>query len=86
VSVTCSTKASRGSAKANRHPTRRHPTGNPRLDGKVERSHRIDAEEFYRMLSGVVIDDTKLFNEKLQEIGSVLQPPASRSFRRPDAL
>lgn len=52
----------------------------------MERSHRIDAEEFYRMLSGVVIDDTKLFNEKLQEIGSVLQPPASRSFRRPDAL
>jgi transposase InsO family protein len=39
----------------------------PRLNGKVERSHRIDAEEFYRLLSGVVIDDTKLFNEKLQE-------------------
>jgi transposase InsO family protein len=39
----------------------------PRLNGKVERSHRIDAEEFYRMLDGVVIDDTKLFNEKLQE-------------------
>ncbi len=39
----------------------------PRLNGKVERSHRIDEEEFYRMLEGVVIDDTKLFNEKLQE-------------------
>jgi transposase InsO family protein len=39
----------------------------PRLNGKVERSHRIDAEEFYRMLDGVVIDDTGLFNEKLQE-------------------
>jgi transposase InsO family protein len=39
----------------------------PRLNGKVERSHRIDAEEFYRMLEGVVIDDTKLFNDKLQE-------------------
>lgn len=39
----------------------------PRLNGKVERSHRIDEEEFYRMLKGVVIDDTKLFNEKLQE-------------------
>jgi hypothetical protein len=24
----------------------------PRLNGKVERSHRIDAEEFYRMLEG----------------------------------
>ena len=39
----------------------------PRLNGKVERSHRIDAEEFYRMLDGVVIDDTELFNVKLQE-------------------
>jgi transposase InsO family protein len=39
----------------------------PRLNGKVERSHRIDAEEFYRMLSGVVVDDAELFNEKLQE-------------------
>jgi hypothetical protein len=33
----------------------------------VERSHRIDAEEFYRLLDGVVIDDTKVFNDKLQE-------------------
>jgi len=39
----------------------------PRLNGKVERSHRIDKEEFYRMLNGVVIDNAKLFNEKLQE-------------------
>ncbi len=39
----------------------------PRLNGEVERSHRIDAEEFYRQLDGVVIDDTDLFNEKLQE-------------------
>jgi transposase InsO family protein len=39
----------------------------PRLNGKVERSHRIDGEEFYRMLEGVVIDDAKLFNDKLQE-------------------
>ncbi len=39
----------------------------PRLNGKVERSHRIDNEEFYRMLEGVVIDDAELFNEKLQE-------------------
>ncbi len=39
----------------------------PRLNGKVERSHRIDQEEFYRMLDGVVIDDTELFNDKLQE-------------------
>jgi hypothetical protein len=39
----------------------------PRLNGKVERSHRIDGEEFYRQLQGVVIDDTKLFNDKLAE-------------------
>ncbi|MGI8517516.1 MAG: IS481 family transposase, partial [Acidimicrobiia bacterium] len=39
----------------------------PRLNGKVERSHRIDQEEFYRMLEGVMIDDTRLFNDRLQE-------------------
>jgi transposase InsO family protein len=39
----------------------------PRLNGKVERSHRVDAEEFYRMLDGVVIDDAQVFNDKLQE-------------------
>jgi transposase InsO family protein len=39
----------------------------PRLNGKVERSHRIDAEEFYRMLDGVLIDDAQVFNNKLQE-------------------
>jgi transposase InsO family protein len=39
----------------------------PRLNGKVERSHRIDQEEFYRMLKGIVIDDTELFNDRLQE-------------------
>ena len=39
----------------------------PRLNGKVERSHRIDAEEFYRMLDGVLIDDAEVFNGKLRE-------------------
>ena len=39
----------------------------PRLNGKVERSHRIDAEEFYRLLQGVVLDETGLFKTKLQE-------------------
>lgn len=39
----------------------------PRLNGKVERSHRIDGEEFYRLLDGVVVDDAKVFNNKLQE-------------------
>lgn len=35
----------------------------PRLNGK----DRIDQEEFYRMMTGVVIDDADLFNEKLRE-------------------
>src|SRR6185437_14924132 len=39
----------------------------PRLNGKVERSHRIDAEEFYALLDGVVVDDAKIFNNKLRE-------------------
>jgi transposase InsO family protein len=39
----------------------------PRLNGKVERSHRIDAEEFYRLLDGTLIDDAKIFNDKLRE-------------------
>jgi transposase InsO family protein len=34
----------------------------PRLNEKVERSHRIDAEEFYRLLDGAVIDDVNIFN------------------------
>ena len=34
----------------------------------IERSHRIDNEEFYRMLEhGVIIDDANVFNDKLQE-------------------
>ena len=33
----------------------------------MERSHRIDTDEFYRLLDGVIIDDAKLFNDKLQE-------------------
>ncbi|MEN2739547.1 integrase core domain-containing protein [Microbacterium sp. X-17] len=39
----------------------------PRLNGKVERSHRIDAEEFYRLLEGQVMDDVNLFNDRLQQ-------------------
>ena len=37
------------------------------LDHVLERSHRIDAEESYRLLDGVVIDDAKVFNDKLWE-------------------
>ncbi len=38
----------------------------PRLNGKVERSHRIADEEFYRLSAGEVIDDATLF-KKLHE-------------------
>jgi transposase InsO family protein len=38
-----------------------------RLNGKVERSHRIDAEEFYQLVDRVVIGDAEVFNDKLRE-------------------
>nr|WP_306996177.1 integrase core domain-containing protein [Amycolatopsis thermophila] len=45
------------------HPLRQ------RLDEhrSIERSHRIDAEEFYRLLDGVVLGDIAVFNDKLKE-------------------
>jgi transposase InsO family protein len=40
----------------------------PRLNGKVERSHRVDDQEFYQLLDqGGVSTDIRLFNEKLRE-------------------
>ncbi len=40
----------------------------PRLNGKVERSHRVDAEEFYQLLDrDGITDDIHLFNDKLRE-------------------
>jgi len=40
----------------------------PRLNGKVERSHRIDAQEFYQLLDkNGVSDDIHLFNKKLRD-------------------
>ena len=39
----------------------------PRLNGKVSNLRRIDADEFYKLLDGVVIDDSGLFAERLQE-------------------
>jgi transposase InsO family protein len=42
--------------------------GTPRLNGKVERSHRIDDEEFYQVLDrDGISDDIRLFNAKLRE-------------------
>jgi hypothetical protein len=56
------------------------------LNGKVERSHRIDAEEIYRMLDGFVIDDTGVFNDKLREWELLQLPSPPRRPRRPDSL
>jgi transposase InsO family protein len=40
----------------------------PRLNGKVERSHRVDDQEFYQLLDkDGISDDIELFNEKLRE-------------------
>jgi hypothetical protein len=52
--------------------TEQHPSPTPfnrPLDehGSIERSHRIDAEEFYRLLEHTVIDDANVFNDKLRE-------------------
>ena len=40
----------------------------PRLNGKVERSHRVDDQEFYQLLDkDGISDDIRLFNKKLRE-------------------
>ena len=40
----------------------------PHLNGKVERSHRIDDQEFYQLLDeNGITDDIHLFNDKLRE-------------------
>jgi transposase InsO family protein len=40
----------------------------PHLNGKVERSHRVDAQEFYQLLDkDGIADDIHLFNDKLRE-------------------
>nr|WP_189923245.1 hypothetical protein [Kitasatospora xanthocidica] len=35
----------------------------PHLNGKVERSHRVDAEEFHRILAGFAVDDTGVLHD-----------------------
>ena len=60
----------------------------PHLNGKVERSHRVDEQEFYQLLDkDGIADDIHLFNDKLREWEELLQlPPAPRSPRRADSL
>jgi transposase InsO family protein len=58
----------------------------PRLYGKVERSHRVDDQEFYQLLDKDGIgDDIHLFNDKLQEWEDLQLPPAPRRPRRTGA-
>ena len=62
-----SSRSSTGTRRA-RHPARLHPPRTPRLNGKVERSHRVDDQEFYQLLDkDGITDDIHLFNEKLRE-------------------
>jgi hypothetical protein len=49
------------------HRFHRHPSGEAIQLRKVERSHRIASDEFYRLLEGQVIDGINLFNNNLQE-------------------
>jgi transposase InsO family protein len=59
----------------------------PRLNGKVERSHRIDAEEFYRMLEGVVIDGHRAVQRPPAGVGRLLQlQPSPRGPRGSDPV
>jgi len=57
----------------------------PYLNGKTERSHRIDDEEFYRQLDGVVISSVTEFNDLLQEwerfYNYARQPPGADPLR-----
>ncbi len=59
----------------------------PRLNGKVERSHRADAQEFYQLLDQKgVSDDIRLFNAKLREwedYHNVHRPHGSLSGQTP---
>ena len=49
----------------------------PHLNGKVERSHRVDAQEFYQLLDQEgIADDIHLFNQTLR-VGGLLQLSSS---------
>jgi len=59
----------------------------PRLDGKVERSHRIDNDELYRLLDkGGISDDIHLANKKCasgRTTTTTTARPARSAGRRP---
>jgi len=39
----------------------------PHLNGKIERSHRIDEEEFYRQIEGIVVSSADQYNKRLEQ-------------------
>ena len=54
----------------------------PHLNGKVERSHHIDDQEFYQLLDrNGISDDIHLFNEKLRERGTAGSDPVRTTYR-----
>jgi transposase InsO family protein len=54
----------------------------PHLNGKVERSHRVDDQEFYQLLDrDGITDDIHLFNEKLREWEDYSQLSSFRTAR-----
>jgi transposase InsO family protein len=59
----------------------------PHLNGKVERSHRVDAQEFYQLLDkDGITDDIHLFNDKLREWEDYCNTTGHTGVGRPDAL
>ena len=59
---------SRGTRRISLRATTLRRTNQTYLNGKVERSHRVDQQEFYQLLDkNGIADDIHLFNDKLRE-------------------
>jgi hypothetical protein len=69
-----------------RHRPRLHQAEDATAQWQGGTLHRIDAEEFYRLLDGVVIDDAQVFNDKLREwedFYNYHRPHGDSTARRP---
>jgi hypothetical protein len=55
----------------------------PRLNGKVERSHRIDSEEFYRLLEGQVVGDVHIFTPSPRSGTTTIAPHGALAGQTP---
>jgi transposase InsO family protein len=60
----------------------------PHLNGKVERSHRVDDQEFYQLLDqDGISDDIHFVQRQAAGMGGLLQlPPPARGARWPDPV